>query len=309
MAVRDIDLRIRIQAIHVLCQLDASGVLQDEEEEQRYHIACLIFDKEPRIRKAVGSLIKSMWEEQVEEMKTKDESEPVVAKKTKKGRGRPAADNDDETEEQDENDEQLTERDHRIGWKTLASLLMQLSNQLSASQRDEMTDLTGSAEDTHTTQSQVQRAREVLSSVSQFTSAMDTHASIAVEALWNEIPLVQDCETLLSFVAADQSVLEKEERPWALDDDEQTFLLKMLVTGVRKTIDIDKQKRVSTPTTPYIASSNPNTHLVSLYRRKMTRRKRWRSSLRAASSMSYLNSFQSIRVIRYACPLSSSWPA
>jgi cohesin complex subunit SA-1/2 len=247
MAVRDIDLRIRIQGINVLCHLDASGVLQDEEEEQRYHIACLIFDKEPRIRKAVGSLIKSMWEEQVEEMKTKDESEPVVAKKTKKGRGRPAANNEDEADEEDENDEQLQERDHRIGWKTLASLLMQLSNQLSASQKDEMADLAGSAEDTHTTQSQVQRAREVLSSVSQLTSAMDTHASIAVEALWNEIPLVQDCETLLSFLAADQSVLEKEERPWALDDDEQTFLLKMLVTGVRKTIDHDKQKRVSGP--------------------------------------------------------------
>lgn len=220
LAIRDIDLRIRIQAIHVLCQLDASGVLQDEEEEQRYHIACLVFDKEPRIRKAVAGLIKSMWEEQCEEMKSKDESEPVK----KKGK------------DDDGNDE---ERDQRVGWKCLASLLIQLSNQLSTSQQDAEIDID------ETTASQAQRAREVLSSVSSQAFSMDTHASIAVDALWTEMPLVQDAEHLLAFLAADQSVLEKEERPWALTDDGQTFLLKMLVAGGRKMIDADKHKRVS----------------------------------------------------------------
>lgn len=236
MAVRDIDLRIRIQAIHVLCQLDASGVLQDEEEEQRYHMACLVFDREPRIRKAVAGLIRSMWEEQVEEMKTKDESEPVVAGgKKKKSR---AARQADEDEQDADADEWMHERDQRIGWKTLASLLIQLSNQLSASQQETQLDDT-------TTASQAQRAREILSSVSsQSAFSMDTHASIAVDALWAEIPVVQDAEHLLAFLAADQSVLEKEERPWALDEDEQTFLLKMLVAGGRKMIDLDKHKRV-----------------------------------------------------------------
>lgn len=232
MAVRDIDLRIRIQAIHVLCQLDASGVLQDEEEEQRYHMACLVFDREPRIRKAVGGLIRSMWEEQVEEMKSKDESEPVAGKKKK--RAKQAEDDEEDV------DELMREREQRIGWKTLASLLIQLSNQLSASQQD-----TQSEDEDTGTASQAQRAREVLSSVSsQSAFSMDTHASIAVDALWSEIPIVQDAEGLLAFLAADQSVLEKEERPWALDEEEQTFLLKMLVAGGRKMIDADKQKRV-----------------------------------------------------------------
>ncbi|GHJ88769.1 hypothetical protein NliqN6_5171 [Naganishia liquefaciens] len=219
MAIRDIDIRIRIQAIRVLCQLDAAGVLQDEEEEQRYHIACLVFDKEPRIRKAVAGLIKSMWEEQCEEMKSKDESEPV------KNKGK-----DDGAEDE--------ERALRIGWKCLASLLIQLSNQLSASLQNDPTDM-----DDSTTESQTERARQVLSSVSGQAFSMETHASIAIDALWTEMSLVQDAEALLAFLAADQSVLEKEERPWALTDDEQTFLLKMLVSGGRKLVDADKHKR------------------------------------------------------------------
>ena len=214
MAIRDIDLRIRIQAIHVLCQLDAAGVLQDEEEEQRYHIACLVYDKEPRIRKAVAGLIRSMWEEQCEEMKSKDESEPV------KQKGKDDDGDDDE-------------RSLRIGWKCLASLLIQLSNQLSASQQDAEPDLDETT------------ASQALSFVSAQAFSMDTHASIAVDALWAEMPLVQEADELLAFLAADQSVLEKEERPWALTDDEQTFLLKMLVAGGRKMIDADKHKRVS----------------------------------------------------------------
>ena len=219
MAIRDIDLRIRIQAIHVLCQLDAAGVLQDEEEEQRYHIACLVFDKEPRIRKAIAGLIRSMWEEQCEEMKSKDESEPVKNK---------AKDDDGEDDE----------RSLRIGWKCLASLLIQLSNQLSASQQDPEPDMD------ETAASQAERAREVLSSVSAQAFSMDTHASIAVDALWAEMPLVQEADELLAFLVADQSVLGKEERPWALTDDEQTFLLKMLVAGGRKMMDAGKHKRV-----------------------------------------------------------------
>lgn len=231
MAVRDIDLRIRIQAIHVLCQLDASGVLQDEEEEQRYHMACLVFDREPRIRKAVAGLIRSMWEEQVEEVKSKDESEPVAGKKKKRAK---------QAEDEAEDVEELSrEREQRIGWKTLSALLIQLSNQLSASQQGIQ------PEDEEGTASQAQRAREVLSSVSsQSAFSMDTHASIAVDALWSEIPVVQDAKGLLAFLVADQSVLEKEERPWALEEEEQTFLLKMLVAGGRKMIDADKHKRV-----------------------------------------------------------------
>lgn len=263
MAVRDIDLRIRIQAIHVLCQLDASGVLQDEEEEQRYHMACLVFDREPRIRKAVGGLIRSMWEEQVEEMKSKDESEPVVAAGKKKKRAKQA-----EEDEEDDADELMREREQRIGWKTLASLLIQLSNQLSASQQD-----TQPEDDDMGTASQAQRAREILSSVSsQSAFSMDTHASIAVDALWTEIPIVQDAEELLAFLAADQSVLEKEERPWALDEEEQTFLLKMLVAGGRKMIDADKHKRVGP--SPFV-----EVHALTFpSRRRMTRPRR--SSLR-----------------------------
>ncbi|TFL03902.1 hypothetical protein BDV98DRAFT_563241 [Pterulicium gracile] len=63
MAQGDVDLPVRIAVIKVLTSIDENTLLEDEERDQ---LGLLVFDSEPRIRKAVVSFVHGVWNEEVE---------------------------------------------------------------------------------------------------------------------------------------------------------------------------------------------------------------------------------------------------
>jgi cohesin complex subunit SA-1/2 len=66
MATSDIDLSIQVAVIHVLDDIESHFLLEEEEEEKE-KLCLLLFDEEPRVRKAVSSFVKTVWEEAVDE--------------------------------------------------------------------------------------------------------------------------------------------------------------------------------------------------------------------------------------------------
>ncbi|TDL19464.1 hypothetical protein BD410DRAFT_773910 [Rickenella mellea] len=64
MATGDTDLGVRVAVIQALSAIDAHGLL---EEDQREKLCLLVFDEEAKVRKAVSSFVKGVWEETVEQ--------------------------------------------------------------------------------------------------------------------------------------------------------------------------------------------------------------------------------------------------
>jgi cohesin complex subunit SA-1/2 len=64
MATSDIDLSIRIAVIQVLGDIESHFPFEEEEKEK---LCLLLFDEEPRVRRAVSSFVRAVWEEEVEE--------------------------------------------------------------------------------------------------------------------------------------------------------------------------------------------------------------------------------------------------
>jgi cohesin complex subunit SA-1/2 len=112
-ALQDIDSNVRIAALNVITLVDKTGVLQDEDAPSRFQIAKLIYDAEPRIRKAVGSFVKGLWEERIEELKSEWNSAPPRKKK----RAEKAKVTNDEM-------------DVMWGWKALAGILCEVAETL-----------------------------------------------------------------------------------------------------------------------------------------------------------------------------------
>ncbi|KAL7422630.1 cohesin complex subunit [Cryptotrichosporon argae] len=83
MALRDVDTSIRVNALKVITTIDETGVLQDEDEgqETRESVARLLFDVEPRVRRAVAPFVKNLWDERVAKLTTSFESYKGTKKK------------------------------------------------------------------------------------------------------------------------------------------------------------------------------------------------------------------------------------
>jgi tetratricopeptide (TPR) repeat protein len=64
MATSDIDLSIRVTVIRVLSDIETHFPLEEEEKEK---LCLVLFDEEPRARRAVSSFAKTVWDEEVEE--------------------------------------------------------------------------------------------------------------------------------------------------------------------------------------------------------------------------------------------------
>ena len=166
MALRDVDLPVRITALSVIAITDKTGILQDEHEEQREKVARLIFDHEPRVRKAVSAFFLGVWEERTEKLKAQWRS----SRSTKKKRGVGI------TEE---------EMEAIIGWKSLAALLVETAKSL------EM------PKDGASTWRQPQPLLR--------TGQTVTHANAAVEAIWAEFGTLQEWQKLVEYLLLDHS--------------------------------------------------------------------------------------------------------
>lgn len=64
MATGDTEISVRVAVIQVLGAIDGSSLLDDDERET---LCLLVFDEEPKVRKAVSNFVKGVWEDTVEE--------------------------------------------------------------------------------------------------------------------------------------------------------------------------------------------------------------------------------------------------
>lgn len=110
-SLRDVDVNVRINALKALALVDKTGVLEDEDDDQRNRVVRVVFDQEPRVRRAVGDFVKGLLAEKTESL----ESVWSATKGSKKKRGA-----------------KITEKDMRIylSWKALAAMLVETCTEL-----------------------------------------------------------------------------------------------------------------------------------------------------------------------------------
>lgn len=213
MASGDTDYSVRVAAVQVLSDVDAHGLL---EEDQRSQLCLLIFDADARVRRAVGGFVHGVWREAREQR--------LVGKK------KPT---DTETD--------------RAGLKALIQLLVQWGRQLDrvgAEQGDEFDGESSSQGDGPI----VSR-----SEVSEALAAQQKgRIASAVEALWDEVPAISDWEAMLDLLLLDHSAgidtsndgspvsarrkkaKKVVDEAWRLEEAEEAILLEVLVTALRK---------------------------------------------------------------------------
>lgn len=186
MALRDVETSVRTYAIAVITSIEQSGILNDDDnaDEKRIKIARLVYDQEPRIRKAVGGFVRAMREEKVEELGKDVES--------LKGARKKRADKIAEDEMQS-----------RLKWKALASILVETSHSL-----DEGEQNAGSSK---------------LPIPNGKPGDSLNRAAAALESLRPEIEELQDWEGLVEYLLLDHSD-SSEELWLLDDDEETTML-------------------------------------------------------------------------------------
>ncbi|KAI5121584.1 hypothetical protein M0805_009455 [Coniferiporia weirii] len=218
MATSDTELAIRVTVVQVLSAIDAHGLL---EEAQRTTLCLLVFDADAKVRRAVSSFVYGVWEEAVEQR--------LVGKKSPS-----------ETEK------------GRAGLKALAQLLVQWGRALDRASAEGGEDLDGEASSQGDGPSS--SSREVSAVLS---SQQKGRIALAVEALWDEVPVISDWEAMLELLlldhsagievsngAAPVSARRKKtkkvvsdalvDEAWRLDDAEEAITLEVLVATLRK---------------------------------------------------------------------------
>ncbi|WWC72404.1 uncharacterized protein I206_106366 [Kwoniella pini CBS 10737] len=171
MALRDVDHAVRVTAIHVITAIDKTGILADEDESDREKVARLIFDQDPRVRKAVGGFVINLWEEQKENLKT----EWSGARAAKKKRANKVWEDDMAS---------------NLDWKALASLLVETSQSLDAP-----------IEPSSSSQQPILPAS---------TTNVLTRASAAVESICSSYELWQDWQGLTNYLLLDHSTSDQD---------------------------------------------------------------------------------------------------
>ncbi|EIW69874.1 hypothetical protein TREMEDRAFT_68341 [Tremella mesenterica DSM 1558] len=207
MALRDVDLSVRVNALSTIALIDKTGILQDEDEERREQIARLVFDQEPRVRKAVGGFVRGVWEERVEKFK----AEQAAVRGAKKKRASGITDDNMEK---------------NLSWKALADLLVESFRALDQMDGEPST------------------SRHKISFPLP-ESVLTTRANAAVEALWADFEELRDWEGLVDYLLLDHSTWEDD--AWLLDEDQENFMLQLLVACIKKEEkDEDKDERTKT---------------------------------------------------------------
>jgi cohesin complex subunit SA-1/2 len=223
MATSDIDLSIRVAVIRVLGDIESHFPLEEEEKEK---LCFLLFDEEPRVRRAVSSFVKTVWEEEVDE---------------KLGSLRKPSEKDKE----------------RIGIKVLAELLVKWGKALDSISGDAADSEIGDEEIETGEGSNGRRQSKQRKELIALVAAEDRgRISMAVEALWDEVTSVSDWENLLELLLLDHSAEDgvshvgpARGRPrmngkshkddfhvdetWRLEEAEETALLEVIVAAIR----------------------------------------------------------------------------
>jgi cohesin complex subunit SA-1/2 len=165
MAIRDVDVNVRVHALSVITEIDKTGILEDDDEELRQRLVRLVFDHEAKVRKAVGGFVRGLWEQQREGL----QAEVGNAKGNQKKRA--AGINDADMEKW-------------LGYKAIARLLHETASELDRPNEDPQSSLV---------------ARTTASA-----QAM-TRATAGVEALWDSFEELQDWAELVEYLLQDHS--------------------------------------------------------------------------------------------------------
>ncbi|KAI0052365.1 hypothetical protein FA95DRAFT_1675331 [Auriscalpium vulgare] len=216
MATGDTELSVRVAVIQVLGAIDGHGLLEDEQREQ---LCLLVFDEEPKVRKAVSNFVRGVWDDLVEEF--------LVGKKV----GKPEK--------------------TRVGVKALGALLVRLGKALdkvvASNEEEDTADEANPVEGT----AHPKGVREIAALMG---AEQRGRTALAVEALWDEVAPVSDWEALLDVLLLDHSAggessqdsrgrRAKAKGPsaesavdeaWRLEEVEEAVLLEVLVASLRK---------------------------------------------------------------------------
>ncbi|KAG8960843.1 hypothetical protein FRC05_006541, partial [Tulasnella sp. 425] len=250
MAASDVEVSVRVAVIQVLCAIDALGELEEDQTEQ---MELLIFDQEPRVRKAISSFVHGVWKNAVDE---------------RLGRRRQGGD---------------AEKDRsRAGFKCLGSLLVKWAKKLEKDEEgDAVPDQTESQEGASESGAGGHKSKEVTALVSDLQRG---RIALCVDSLWDEVDAVSDWEDLIEFLLLDHSaegeddvspVASKRKRAaeanakkgkgrrkstvneaevdeaWRLEDSEEAALVEVLVASLKKTIgDAAEKKKILTRCDP-----------------------------------------------------------
>lgn len=208
MAARDADPNVRASAVDLLDAVREVGYLEPEDIDT---VSRLLFDSEPRVRRAVVPFfvenIKDVFEEKVEELGGADAVEEVLG---------------------DGSSHELHEGP-TPGWLKLKCLVQALASY----------DLVDAGED----------SGESSGAISGAGDRLETRFSLAGDALWEEVDEVRDWEVIAKYLLYDHSgnrIEEgaEEEDPekriksaLVLDPSEESILLQLLNASVATSID------------------------------------------------------------------------
>lgn len=215
MARRDVELSVRAAVVQVLGAIEGHGLLDDEQREE---LCLLIFDAEPKVRKAVAGFVRGIWEDALEERLV----------------GRTASD----------------EEKQKAGVKALGALLVKWSRALHAQAAAEA----GSEDGEGESESQSSVGGGTAAATKDPSLLLGTERegriALAVEALWDEIEPIGEWEALLELLLLDHSAPEAPtgrrvkkaqaasdktvDDAWRLEEVEETALLQVLVAALRK---------------------------------------------------------------------------
>lgn len=239
-ATSDTDIAVRVAVIQVLGAVDSSGLL---EEDQRETLCLLVFDEEPKVRKAVSGFVRGVWEEAV----------------TQRLVGRRGGNK--------------TKDKERAGVKALANMLVgwerALNKDATGLQAEESQASMDNSQQDEATAIKERQSKEI----AVLGTTQKSRITHAVEALWEEVGVVQDWEVLLDHVlldhsaqqagdvvsasaskrrkkgkpsstatprkaaaAADQDDEDTVEEAWRLEEAEETLLVEVLLASLKKSI-------------------------------------------------------------------------
>lgn len=250
MATSDAELNIRVEAIQVLRQVDRHGLLEDEQRDQ---VARIIFDAEPRARRAAAAFFDNLLREHVEEKRTTLQATGGAGNEPAHSAG---------------------DLENMLQWKCFASMLVTFNKQLDAEIDQQLQDLApaeqdddpeNDAEESSNAESAFTRYRNNRdrtdaklrkgsgqASIAQLTAILQgqnkDRMSLAVETLYFEVDIVRNWQSLLDYLLLDHS---SSQNPTAagelppsqvhtvcrLVDAEETVLLGVLAASVKTSRD------------------------------------------------------------------------
>lgn len=243
MATNDIEVSVRVAVIQVLCAIDNLGEL---EEDQTEALELLVFDQEPRVRRAVSGFVKGVWKTAVDERLARRKSGGDLHR--------------DRT---------------RVGFKCLGTLLVKWAKKLETD--EEGATIPDQAESQEGASEAGTKSKEVSALVSDLQRS---RIALCVESLWDEVDAIRDWQDLLDFLLLDHSAEGDEEvaispvaskrkkvaeaqakkskgrrkstaadnevdELWRLDDSEEGALVEVLIAAFKKNIaDAADKKKV-----------------------------------------------------------------